>query len=77
MHLSAPTGSSINNYITPKDYTLHYSTIDNAVQLISQYHTGAMMAKVDLKSAVRMVSVCRQDWELHVYRLVQVITVPI
>ena len=64
MHLSAPTGNSINDYITPKDYTLHYSTIDDAVRLISQYHTGAMMAKVDLKLAFRMVPVCRQDWEL-------------
>ena len=64
MHLSAPTGNSINDYITPEDYTLHYSTIDDAVRLISQYHTGAMMAKVDLKSAFRLVPVCRQDWEL-------------
>ena len=64
MHLSAPPGSSVNDHISSEDFTLHYTTIDDAVQLISSHAPGAMLAKVDLKSAFRMVPVRRQDWEL-------------
>ena len=34
MHLSAPTSTSINDYINKEDYSLRYSTIDEATKLI-------------------------------------------
>ena len=64
MHLSAPHGQSINDYISKEEYTLHYSTIDDAVNLLSHFGPSALMAKVDLKSAFRIIPVARQDWEL-------------
>ena len=64
MHLSAPPGNSINDYIPPENYSMHYSTVDDAVRLLTAHPPGALMAKVDLKAAFRMVPVRRQDWEL-------------
>ena len=66
MHLSAPVGvsMSINDYISSDDFSLHYSSIDDAVRLLLSLGKGAKMAKVDLKSAFRIIPVCKQDWEL-------------
>ena len=61
MHLSAPHGQSIND---KEEYTLHYSTIDDVVKLLSHFGPSALMPKVDLKSAFRIISVARRDWEL-------------
>ena len=63
-HLSAPEGLSINDFISKEDFAIHYSTIDDAVALLSRFDKGAMMAKVDLKSAFRMVPMLASEWEL-------------
>ena len=34
LHLSAPEGHTINDYITKDEFSLHYSTIDDAVALL-------------------------------------------
>ena len=39
-------------------------TIDDATRMLSALGKGSLMAKVDLKSAFRMVPVRHQDWEL-------------
>ena len=59
-HLSAPAGNSINDFISKEDFSLHYTSIDNAVKILLSLGKGARMAKVDLKSAFRMVPV-RED----------------
>lgn len=64
MHLSAPTDNSINDGINKEDFSLHYSTIDDAVQLIHQQGAGANMAKIDIKSAFRTIPVHQEDREL-------------
>ena len=64
MHLSAPRGHSINDAIPKERYSLQYSSVDDAVALLFQAGRGALMAKVDLKSAFRMVPVRRADWRL-------------
>ena len=38
--------------------------MDDATHMLSALGKGALMAKVDLKSAFTMVPVRRQDWEL-------------
>ena len=63
MHLSAPAGNSINDYIPKDDFSLHYASIDDAVNLLLSLGKGANMAKVDLKSAFRMVPVRKEDWQ--------------
>ena len=63
-HLSAPAGSSVNDCIPRDAFSLHYSSVDDAVRLLLTTGPGALMAKADLKSAFRMIPVRRQDWEL-------------
>eukprot|EP00731_Ephydatia_muelleri_P000990 Em0001g990a len=55
LHLSAPEGHSINDYISKDEFSLHYSTIDDAVALLGKFQRGALMAKLDLQAAYHMV----------------------
>ena len=48
LHLSAPDGHSVNDYINKEDFPVYYSSVDNAVALLSQYGQDALMAKIDL-----------------------------
>ena len=63
-HLSAPEGQSINDFISKEDFSLHYSSVDDATSILSELGKGALLAKVDLKAAFRMVPVHKTDWEL-------------
>ena len=63
-HLSAPHGSSINDYIDPDQFSLHYCTIDSAIKIINRLGPGALMGKIDLKNAFRLTPVRKQDWNL-------------
>lgn len=58
LHLSSPTGVSINDSISREDYTLHYICINDAVKMLHGHGPGALMAKVDLKSALFAWSLC-------------------
>ena len=62
-HLSAPLGKSINDHTPKEDVSLHYASMDDVIHM-SALGKGVLMAKVDLKSAFRMVPDRRQDWEL-------------
>ena len=64
MHLSAPPGRSINDFIPKDDFTLSYSSVDDAVSLVKQLGPQSRMAKVNLKSAFRMCPVRKEDWHL-------------
>ena len=55
---------SINDFIEPQQFPMHYSSVDDAVRLILRADQGALMAKVDLKAAFRMVPVQCTDWNL-------------
>ena len=63
-HLSAPSDSSINDYIDAKDFSLQYATIDDAIKICHTLGKGALMAKVDLKNAFRLCPVRPEDWHL-------------
>ena len=62
MHLSAPEGSSIDDFIDKEDFPIHYATVDDAVAMVSRYGKGCMMAKIDLKAAFRMVPIAAEEW---------------
>lgn len=64
MHLSAPTRSSINDGINKEEFTLRYSSIDDAVRLIQLSGPTSKLAKIDIKSAFRTIPVCCEDREL-------------
>ena len=56
IHLSAPVGTSINDYIDPIDYSLHYNTTDDAINILHMLGPNALMAKVALKMSVYVQS---------------------
>ena len=55
--LSSPTGSSVNDGIEPEKFTLHYIKVDKVIQLVSQFETGALMAKFDVEATYHNVPV--------------------
>ena len=62
--LSAPNGSSINDHIDPGSFSLTYCSVDDAYAIVNSLGTGALMSKIDLKNAFRLISVCPHDWNL-------------
>ena len=59
--LSAPPNHSVNN---PSLMSLSYSSVDQAVSLCRAHGQGVLMAKLDLKSAYRMIPVHPLDQPL-------------
>ena len=55
--LSSPHGASVNDGIDPELCSLSYSSVDEAVAQVRRCGIGALMAKLDLKSAYRRVPV--------------------
>ena len=61
LHLSAPYGASVNDGISRDEFSLNYSSVDDAVRLFLKHGVGSLIAKVNLKSAFRMVPVRAED----------------
>ena len=59
--LSSPTGSSVNDRIDPEEFILHYITVDQVIQLVSQFGPGALMAKFDVEATYHNVPVHPSD----------------
>ena len=57
MHLSAPEGIGINDYIDKEDFPIHYATVDDAVAIVTEYGKECIQARIDLKAAFRMVPI--------------------
>ena len=62
--LASFVGCSINSSISKEDYSLQYTTIDNAIHAIQALGKGTFMAKTDIQSAFRLFPVHPEDWEL-------------
>ena len=45
-------GSSVNDGIDPEEFTCtpHYITVDQVIQLVSQFGPGTLMAKFDVEA---------------------------
>ena len=74
MDLSSPEGHSVNDGIPSAVCSLNYVTIDDAAKAIIVKGAGALLAKVDIQSAYRMVPVHPDDrwllgtiWENALY----------
>ena len=65
-HLSFPKSgaTSINASIPKEDFSLHYVTIDNAIEGIKRFGHGCFLAKTDIESAFRLIPVHPDDYEL-------------
>ena len=63
-HLSAPEGSSINDGIPREDFSLKYIHVDDAVRIIWRIGVGALLTKLDIRNAFRLIPVRPEDWSL-------------
>lgn len=64
MNLSRPFGQSVNDSILKNDFPLVFCTFDDAVWLVTEAGTGALMGKMDVRYAFRLMPVHPLDWEL-------------
>ena len=64
MHLSYPPGSSVNDGIDIRYFRLRYSTVSDAIDSVMRLGQGALMAKIDIKSAFRLCPVHPADHHL-------------
>ena len=62
--LSSPEGLSVNEFIPQSESSVQFNHFDKAVQIVARLGTGALLAKLDVKSAFRICPVRRQDWHL-------------
>lgn len=60
--LSSPKGLSINDFISDDEASVSFNSFDNAVELVASLGRGALMAKLDVKSAFRICPVQESDW---------------
>ena len=63
-NLSSPDGSSINDFIPASEASVHFNHFDDAVNIVAKLGPGALMAKLDVKSAFRICPVRKHDWNL-------------
>ena len=64
LDLSSPSGSSVNDGISQSDFSVHYSSFDDAVDLVRSLGLDCKMAKVDIRHAFRLCPVRPQDFKL-------------
>ena len=63
-HLSYPVNSGINCFIDPELCTVQYASFDGVVDMIFKLGKGALLGKMDIKSAFRLVPVNPADFDL-------------
>ena len=59
--LSYPEGGSVNEGIQPQLCSLHYTSVESVAAVARQLGKGALLAKLDIKSAYRLVLVHPHD----------------
>ena len=60
-HLSYPKDKSINDHIPDELKTVHYSSIDDAIEIILNLGPNATMAKTDISNAFRIIPIPPHD----------------
>ncbi|XP_065189426.1 uncharacterized protein LOC135820050 [Sycon ciliatum] len=63
-HLSYPDRMSVNDGINKDLFSLHYVTVDDAIERLQRQGTGALMAKLDIHNAFRLVPVAPTAYHL-------------
>ena len=62
--LSSPRGLSVNDFIPDSEAAVQFNHFDEAVKLVAKCRKGALLAKLDIKSAFRICPVRPEDWHL-------------
>ena len=63
--LSFPPGRSVNDDIDPEFCSLAYTTVDRVAEIAASIGRGALLAKVDIESAYRLIPVRPHDRPLQ------------
>ena len=64
LDLSSPRDYSVNKYISKEEFSVILSKFDDALNLVGKLGKGALMAKLDIRHAFRIIPVNPQDWDL-------------
>ena len=67
-HLSFPEGNSVNDFIDPDYCTVHYTPFDEVLEMIAALGKNSFLAKMDVKSAFRLLPVHPSDHELFGFK---------
>ena len=67
-HLSSPDGLSINDGIGDEFSNVHYTSVEEAIKTIIKYGKGAYLAKVDIKSAFRLIPINPAQYHMLCFR---------
>ena len=62
--LSSPKGASINDFIDPSFCSLTYASVEHAAAYVFKAGQGALLAKLDIKSAYSNIPVYPEDRHL-------------
>lgn len=63
-HLSYPSDRGINDFIDPDLCTVQYASFDGVVDMIASLGRGALIGKMDVKSAFRLIPIYPGDFDL-------------
>ena len=66
--LSFPLGRSVNDGIDPERCSMSYITVDAVARTLASWGPGALMAKVDVEAAYRLIPVHPEDCQLLAVR---------
>ena len=61
LDLSYPPGESINDGFDPALCSLSYTSVDHVEDVVARYQKGALLAKIDIEAAYRLVPVHPHD----------------
>lgn len=62
--LSFPEGNSVNEHISRENSVVHYDSIENVIQLIKKFGTGALMAKLVIEDGFRNIPIHPADFNI-------------
>jgi hypothetical protein len=60
-----PLHPSINSLISKEEFSVSYIKVDDAVQSIKKYGRGALLCKLDIRSAYKLCPIRRSQWPLY------------
>ena len=66
--LVLPSGRSVNDGIDPRLCSMSYITVDSVARTLASWGPGALMAKVDIEAAYRLIPVHPDDCPLLAVR---------
>lgn len=64
MHLSFPSGCSVNDFVDPNETSVKYTSFDEVIDMVSSLGKGARLGVQDIKSAFRLLPISPGDFDL-------------